>query len=327
MTFPRYAAQGPGVSAHLPPLPVKSHARCAHGLGRRTRANVGEHVYLDVGEIKEAGGVAGLVLVMTDQESRFVEARALSNHTAQSVIEAFHWGWVVPYGSPISITTDNAAEFKSGKWKEYLTLIGAEHKPSSIYNPQGDMAETAVKKVKDHVVMLRSSQAFSSRTSLRFDMLLMNACRALIAKWSNAAQGRPEEIFLGRPRRGFDDHLLGSRLHTAPAAAVRRAPRTEPFFDTRARYPVFPVGTLVCLLEQRSQKRGSRLLRASGPYRVVTLSRGTQYWLEDMAGDPLPTQFTFAGCNRITFATAALSRFPFWMDKLNVASKGGGCCA
>lgn len=258
------------------------------GLGQRTWANVGEHVYLDVGEVREAGGVAGLILVMTDQESRFVEARPLTNHTAQALVEAFHWGWVVPYGSPVTVTTDNAPEFKSHKWGEYLSLIGTEHKPSSVYNPQGDVAETAVKKIKDHVSMLRASQAFSPGLPLQLNMVLMNACRALNAEWSNAALGRPEEIFLGRPRRGFDDHLLTPRPRQVQASAVRRAPRTEPFFDSKARYPVFPVGTLVSLLEQRAQKRGSRLLKASGPYRVTSLSRGTRYWLEDMAGDPLP---------------------------------------
>lgn len=118
------------------------------------------------------------------------------------------------------------------------------------------MAESVAKRVKDYVGMVQSSQAFSPGIFQDLNVLVINACRAFNAKRINVAQGRSKEILLGRPRCGFDNRLLVSRLRTALSATMRHSPRTEPFFDTLVRYPVFPNGTHVSLLEQRSQKRG-----------------------------------------------------------------------
>lgn len=51
-------------SCHLCQLNTPRAA--SDGLGQHTWVNVGEQAYLDVGDIKNAGGVASLVLVTTD---------------------------------------------------------------------------------------------------------------------------------------------------------------------------------------------------------------------------------------------------------------------
>lgn len=164
-----------------------------------------------------------MILVITDQEPRFDEAHALSDHTARSLVEAFHWTWVIPYRAPGIVNTDNAPEFPSALWAQHLRMIGFEYfeyRPSSICNPQGDVAETAVKKVKRHASLIRSSQMVTDVPHPSLSMILMNAGRAHNATWTPTAHGRPEEILFGRPRRAVDDHLLGPRPSAGRSSLV-----------------------------------------------------------------------------------------------------------
>lgn len=93
---------------------------------------------------------------MTDQESRFLAARSPANYTSKAVIEAFHCGWVVPFGEPSKVTTDNAPEFASPAWANFCRSIGIKHF-SSKYNLQGNVDETGVKKLKVRLLILSAS--------------------------------------------------------------------------------------------------------------------------------------------------------------------------
>ena len=87
-------------------------------------------------------------MVMVDQASGFLAAAPLVRRSAPDVIGAFHAHWVRPFGPPSDITADGAPEFKSSVVQDYLRRIGGRAIYSSPYNPQANLAETAVKKVK-----------------------------------------------------------------------------------------------------------------------------------------------------------------------------------
>ncbi|KAJ2818572.1 hypothetical protein IWW50_005775, partial [Coemansia erecta] len=86
---------------------------------------------------------------MVDQVSGFIAAAPVNTRKAAETVATVHSFWVRPFGPPTALTSDNATEFHSRQMQQYLGAMGIKFQPSSRYNPQANIAETAVKKVKD----------------------------------------------------------------------------------------------------------------------------------------------------------------------------------
>ncbi|KAJ2230159.1 hypothetical protein EV180_001141 [Coemansia sp. RSA 518] len=120
------------------------------GQGVRAPADIGQHVYIDHGHVGSDGVMSEKhFLVMVDQVSGYIAAAAVQNRSAVETTAALHNFWIRPFGPPATLTSDNAREFQSHHVQTYLGKMGIKFQASSGYNPQANIAETAVKKVKE----------------------------------------------------------------------------------------------------------------------------------------------------------------------------------
>ena len=73
------------------------------------------------------------VLAMRDMTSLFTVLVPVKKRTAEAVIKAFKDHWIVRYGVPSRVHTDNAKEFLSGKFRSFLNEWGVGTSTSAPY--------------------------------------------------------------------------------------------------------------------------------------------------------------------------------------------------
>ena len=78
------------------------------------------------------------IVVIADYFTKFTEAFAIPNHTAQTVADKLVTEVICRYGSPEQIHTDMGREFESGLFKEVCRLLGIKKTRTCPYRPQSD---------------------------------------------------------------------------------------------------------------------------------------------------------------------------------------------
>lgn len=81
---------------------------------------------------------AKFILVFTDYFTKYVVTVPLNGMTAEEVALAFVQHWILRFGAPDSLHTDQGANFCSELMKETCTLLGIEKTRTSAYHPQGN---------------------------------------------------------------------------------------------------------------------------------------------------------------------------------------------
>ena len=280
------------------------------GRGIRDPAGVGAHVYLDVGHVGDDGSAAQhQFLVMVDQASGLIAAAGLPNRTADEIVGALHSHWVRPFGPPAQVTVDGAREFQSIAMRSYLARYGIKHISSSPYNPSANIAECAVKKIKEG---LRRALMDASHDSMMTGVGWTQLLDAVTHNWnvtvSEATGNSPAMLFFGRALRhpadagasppvklgGHPRQSIAQRLETADwtreRAAERRditARRRAAYFDRASQRLVLPDGSLVVKFIQRTSPLGKCIVRRTGPYRVISRVSDSNYQLSNTDGTPI----------------------------------------
>ncbi|KXJ84017.1 hypothetical protein RP20_CCG022097 [Aedes albopictus] len=96
------------------------------------------HVHIDiVGPLPISNGMR-YILTMIDRFSRWPEAVAISDMTAETVAKAFVEVWVARFGTPEQLTSDQGRQFESQLMKELATLLGLERLRTTPYHPQAN---------------------------------------------------------------------------------------------------------------------------------------------------------------------------------------------
>ena len=88
------------------------------------------------GPFKETPSGNQYVLCITDYFTRWVEAIALPNCSAQTTAQALFKEYICRYGVPKSILSDQGTHFKNQLMEAMAKLIGYNHIYSSVYHPQ-----------------------------------------------------------------------------------------------------------------------------------------------------------------------------------------------
>ena len=82
-----------------------------------------EHLNLDLVTLPRSNGFKYL-LTAVDRFTRWPIAIPLVDISAQSVCEAFTYGWIAHFGVPATITTDRGSQFSSATFRQLTKTWG-----------------------------------------------------------------------------------------------------------------------------------------------------------------------------------------------------------
>ena len=75
------------------------------------------------------------LLTCVDQYTRWPTVTPLRDCTAESVAQAFLFGWVNNHGDPLNIVTDRGGQFESAIFNQLLRFLGSHHVRPTSYHP------------------------------------------------------------------------------------------------------------------------------------------------------------------------------------------------
>jgi len=95
-------------------------------------------VCMDYLSLEPSKGGQHSVLVICDHFTRFAQAIPTRNQTARTTAEAFYSNFIIHYGIPDRIHSDQGAQFESKLIKELCILTGMTKSRTTSYHPQGN---------------------------------------------------------------------------------------------------------------------------------------------------------------------------------------------
>lgn len=97
-----------------------------------------ELVCMDFLSLEPAKGNIGNVLVITDHYTKFAKAIPTKNQTARTTAEALFNEFIMHYGVPTRLHSDQGANFESEIIRELCNLTGMKKSHTTPYHPQGN---------------------------------------------------------------------------------------------------------------------------------------------------------------------------------------------
>ena len=78
------------------------------------------------------------ILLIGDQFSKWYEAVAMPNQKAKTVAKAFVEHWIVGFGCPVNLNSDQGSNFMSKLFRSLCSELGIQRKSTTSYHPQGN---------------------------------------------------------------------------------------------------------------------------------------------------------------------------------------------
>lgn len=97
-----------------------------------------EIVCFDFLSLEPSKGGFGNILVVTDHFTKYAIAIPTRNQTAKTTAEAFYNNFVIHYGIPTKLHSDQGANFESNLIKELCNVMGIKKTRTTPYHPQGN---------------------------------------------------------------------------------------------------------------------------------------------------------------------------------------------
>ncbi|CAB0043565.1 unnamed protein product, partial [Trichogramma brassicae] len=168
-----------------------------------------EHIHLDLVKMPLSQGCQNCLTII-DRYTRWPEAIPLTDITAQSVAEALYKHWIAFFGAPLTITTDQGAQFESKLLKQLGGMVGAKHIHTSPYHPQANaMVERLHRTLK---------AAFKCSPETPWTSALPTVLLGLRTAFKEDLQASPAEMVFGTALR-IPGELVIKQEATSPKAS------------------------------------------------------------------------------------------------------------
>jgi transposase InsO family protein len=154
-----------------------------------------ELVCLDFLSLEPSKGF-GNILVITDHFSRYAQAIPTRNQTAKTTARVLYENYVVHYGIPAKIHSDQGRNFESQLLKELCLILGMEKTRTTPYHPQGNgMCERFNRTLLNMLGTLPSDKKSNWKDSVGTVVHAYNCTK------HDSTGFTPFELMFGRPAR------------------------------------------------------------------------------------------------------------------------------
>lgn len=98
-----------------------------------------EHIHVDiVGPLPTTSQGQRYLLTVIDRQTRWPEAFAIEEMTAETIAKMLYEGWFSRYGCPTKLTSDQGRQFESHLFHALTKLMGVEKLRTTPYHPQSN---------------------------------------------------------------------------------------------------------------------------------------------------------------------------------------------
>ena len=261
----------------------------------------GERIAMDIcGPLPTTERGNSCVLVVCDYFSKWSEMYAIPDQTAQTVATAFVHNWVVRYGCPRELHTDQGPNFESRLFQEMCALLEIRKTRTTPYFPQSD----GMVEVKN-AVMEQMLNALGNSDQSDWDLMLPYCMMAYNSTEHSATGECPSKVHLGRLLNTPLDVMTAPHAetkHTYASDYVRKlegqiqrtfvmvreclgkaAQRNKRYYDRKHHLNCYKRGDLVLMKTMVKQPGRSPKLqdRYEGPFVVIDKLSDLSYRIQE----------------------------------------------
>lgn len=170
------------------------------------------HIHIDlVGPLPSSRGFT-YCLTVVDRFSRWPEAYFLKDITAESVAQALYEGWIVRYGVPETITTDQGRQFESTLFQATSVVLGFKRIRTTAYHPA---ANGLVERF--HRVLKAAIKCYNTE---RWTEVILSILLGIRASMKEDIQSTPAEMVYGTTIKLPNEFFSTSKIQTDPMSFV-----------------------------------------------------------------------------------------------------------
>ena len=245
-------------------------------------------IFLDiVGPLHDTESSNKYILTLQDDLSKFSQAYAIKDHTAETVAETFVTQFICRFGSPNIIVMDQGTEFMSELFTNVAKLFKIRKYHTTAYHPQSNGALE-----RSHQGLLDYIKHYTEQYKTTWDNWIDFAMFSYNTTPHTVTQFTPYELVFGRkpnlpslltstsePIYTYEDYLTELKLKlshvfdSARGHIISYKERNKTYYDKHARPETYEVGDKVLLHRETFNADKSKKLqpRYEGPYEIVEI--------------------------------------------------------
>lgn len=249
-----------------------------------------QRIHADLfGTLKAPARSKKYILCITDAFTKYVELIVVPDKEAETVSEAIFIHWILRYGIPMEIFTDQGKEFCNKLSDELYELLNVKHNTTTAYHPQCNaQAEVANKTIQKYL------QSFVDSTTLDWENYIAPMMFAYNTSFHRTIQTSPHFLTFGSLARQpafaptdlrekyYETQSEKERFQTLQEAreiawknSMHQHETYQQQYDRKAAPHDFEVNQWVLLQENYFLNKNAKLSeKYSGPFKIVQL-KGT----------------------------------------------------